>query len=118
LIEQGKVLFKQKGCGACHAVKGYSGGAPDKPNLTNFGLRNSLAAGVLDMPADNSDVRKANLARWLHNPQEVKPTNRMPALWTKDDPKADEEIAAIAAYLLSLGVDNEVQANVGGNYGN
>ncbi|MCA9837942.1 MAG: cytochrome c oxidase subunit II [Trueperaceae bacterium] len=117
-IEQGKLLFKQKGCGACHAIKGYSGGAPDKPNLTNFGLRNSLAAGVLEMPADDLELKKEHLMRWLRDPQEVKPTNRMPTLWAQDDPKADEEIAAIAAYLLSLGNEAETQASVGGNYGN
>ena len=117
-VEQGKVLFKQKGCAACHAVKGYAGGAPDKPDLTNFGLRHSLAAGVLDMPEDDPELKKEHMIRWLRDPQEVKPTNRMPTLWAQDDPNAEEEIAAIAAYLLSLGVENEVQANVGGNYGN
>ena len=117
-VEQGKQLFKSKGCGACHAIKGYTGGAPDKPNLTNFGLRHSLAAGVLDMPMDEPEVRQANMERWLRDPQEVKPTNYMPTLWSEDDPNADEEIAAISAYLLNLGVPEEVEASLGGSYGN
>lgn len=128
LVTTGEGLFKTKGCGACHAVKGYSGGAIDKPDLTNFGLRHSLAAGVLDMPfegADAADVRRANLIRWLRNPQEVKPGNYMPTLWSEDDPLRDEQIAAITEYLLSLGVTGETvpQANnpstlIGGTNGN
>ncbi len=111
LVAQGELLFKQKGCAACHAIKGYAGGAPDKPNLTNFGLRTSLAAGLLDNTPEN-------LARWLRDPQEVKPTNRMPTLWTADNPNREAEIEALVAYLLSLGVDEEVEASLGESYGN
>ncbi len=111
LVAQGELLFKQKGCAACHAIKGYAGGAPDKPNLTNFGLRTSLAAGLLDNTPEN-------LARWLRDPQEVKPTNRMPTLWTADNPDREAEIEALVAYLLSLGVDKEVEASLGESYGN
>ncbi len=111
LVEQGKALFKQKGCAACHAVGGYSVGQPDKPNLTNFGLHTSIAAGVLDMSQEN-------LEAWLKDPQAVKPTNRMPTLWAADDPNRDAEVTAIATFLRSLGVENTPQAMIGGDYGN
>jgi cytochrome c oxidase subunit II len=111
LVEQGKLLFKQKGCAACHAVGGYSIGQVDKPNLTHFGLRTSVAAGVLDMSQEN-------LEAWLKDPQEVKPTNRMPTLWSKDDPNRDAEVTAIATFLRSLGVENAPQAMIGGDNGN
>ncbi len=111
LVEQGKLLFKQKGCAACHAVGGYSVGQIDKPNLTNFGLRTSVAAGVLDMSQEN-------LEAWLRDPQAVKPTNRMPTLWTADDPNRDAEVTAIATYLRSLGVETSPQAMIGGDHGN
>lgn len=111
LVAQGQLLFKQKGCAACHAVGGYSVGQPDKPNLTNYGLHTSIAAGVLDMSQEN-------LEAWLRDPQAVKPTNRMPTLWAKDDPNRDAEVTAIATYLRSLGVENAPQAMLGGNYGN
>lgn len=110
LVEAGQVLFKQKGCASCHAVRGYSGGAPDKPNLTNLGLRTSLAAGVMDNTPEN-------LALWLANPQAIKPGNYMPTLWSPDDPKRDEEITALVAYLESLGTQQAPQAQVGGVYG-
>jgi cytochrome c oxidase subunit 2 len=112
LAAQGATLFKQKGCAACHAIRGVSSGAPDKPNLTNFGLRTTVAAGVLDNTPEN-------LARWLRDPQEVKPTNRMPTLWSADDPNRDSEIEAIVAYLESLGRESAPQAQAqGGAYGN
>jgi cytochrome c oxidase subunit II len=111
LVDAGKVLFKQKGCAACHAVGGYSVGQIDKPNLTNFGLRTSIAAGV-------SDMSQENLEAWLKDPQAVKPTNRMPTLWSSDDPNRDTEVTALATYLRSLGVQNAPQAMIGGSHGN
>ena len=124
LVTQGEALFKTKGCAACHAVQGYAGGAVDKPNLTNFGLRHSLAAGVLDMPHDDAEKRRENLKRWLRDPQDVKPGNYMPTLWSFNTSELAEqseaEIAAVTEYLLSLGVESasEPQASLGGNHGN
>ena len=104
-IQQGHQLFATKGCTNCHAIRGYRDapiGTPDFPNLTNFGLRTALAAGVVE---NNQE----NLEAWLRDPQSIKPGNYMPNLWRADDPNADEEIAAIAAYLLSLGRDDAAQ---------
>ncbi len=98
-IELGKALFKTKGCGACHAIGGYSVGQTDKPNLTNYGLRTSVAAAVLDMSEDN-------LARWIAHPDEVKPGNYMPNLWANDNPAIETEPRLIAKYLMSLGREN------------
>lgn len=112
-VQQGAQLFRNKGCASCHAVEGQFGGAPDKPNLTNFGKRHWIAAGVLENTPEN-------LARWLRNPQDVKPGNYMPTLWSADDPNRESEIEAIIAYLYSLGAAPEgtPQAELGGNYGN
>jgi cytochrome c oxidase subunit 2 len=107
-IEQGRQLFATKGCTTCHVMDNYRAdyatGDPAFPNLTNFGLRTSLAAGVLDNTP-------ANIQRWLEDPQSVKPGNYMPTLWSADDPKRDEETAAIAAYLYNLGKTDSTQAN-------
>lgn len=113
LITKGQQLFKEKGCAACHAIQGYAVGQESKPNLTNFGLRYSLAAGVLDNTPEN-------LAKWLRDPQAVKPGNYMPTLWAEDDPNREEEIEALVAYLLSLGNEQEqtAQVSVGGANGN
>jgi cytochrome c oxidase subunit 2 len=99
LVERGRTLFARKGCIGCHTIEGYAGypiGSPDFPNLTNFGLRNTVGAGVLENTPEN-------LARWIRDPQSVKPGNYMPTLWQEGDPNAVEESRAIAAFLLSLG---------------
>ena len=92
---EGEALFKTKGCANCHAVSGYAMGQ-GAPDLTNFGMRHTLAAGVLDNTPEN-------LAAWLADPQAIKPGNYMPTLWAVDDPERDTQIAAIVAYLESLG---------------
>ncbi len=103
-LAAGQALFKTKGCANCHAVQGYAYGEK-APNLTNLGIRTSLAAGVLENTPKN-------LTHWLQNPQAVKPGNYMPTLWAADDPNRDEEIAALVAYLESLGKSSELTASV------
>ena len=115
-VERGRQLYATKGCTNCHTIDGYRAdmrvGTPDFPNLTNFGLRTTLAAGVVPNTQEN-------LETWLRDPQEIKPGNYMPQLWSENDPNADEEIAAVAAYLLSLGTepDAQAQAALGGTHG-
>ncbi len=110
-VQRGRDLFATKGCSTCHTIQDYRGevpvGSSDFPNLTNFGLRTSLAAGVVDNTQEN-------LETWLRDPQIFKPGNYMPKVWREDDPDADEEIAAVAAYLLSLGSDAEELAFASG----
>lgn len=107
-VEQGRQLFATKGCTTCHVMDnyraGYQTGDPDFPNLTNFGLRTSIASGLLPNTPEN-------VAAWLRDPQKIKPANRMPTLWEADDPKRDDETAAIAAYLDSLGKTDATQAS-------
>lgn len=115
-IAQGRQLVASKGCIGCHAIENYaegtSVGQAGFPDLTNFGLRNTVGAAI--MPATHE-----NVAAWLADPQVSKPGNRMPTLWEADDPKRDDETAAIAAYLLSLGAPEDEQpqarAATGGN---
>ncbi|MDA0700108.1 MAG: cytochrome c oxidase subunit II [bacterium] len=100
LVDRGRQLVAQKGCVACHVIDGYSAGAtvgnPAFPSLTNFGLRTTVGAALLDNTPEN-------LAAWLRDPQALKPGNRMPTLWTATDPNRNDEIDAVVAYLLSLG---------------
>ncbi|MEX2534294.1 MAG: cytochrome c oxidase subunit II [Trueperaceae bacterium] len=110
LIQQGRALYAQKGCIGCHTNDNYALGlgSPDFPSLTNFGMRNTVGAGVLDNTHEN-------LTTWIRDPQSVKPGNYMPTLWQADDPDALEEAGAIAAYLLSLGTEGQqTQANARG----
>ena len=55
--------------------------------MTHLGSRETLAAGVLTNTPDN-------LAKWLKNPQAVKPGSHMPNFNL-----SDSEIQALVAYL-------------------
>ncbi len=110
LVQQGRTLLAQKGCIGCHAVDNYAEGVSygqDRyPDLTNFGQRLTVGAGVLDATLEN-------VTRWIMDPQSVKPGNYMPTLWAEDDPNREEEARAIAAYLLSLGAEPGQVADAG-----
>jgi cytochrome c oxidase subunit 2 len=91
----GKQLVTKGACAGCHTLR--YGAAKDSttmgrtgPNLTHFGRRRYLAAGILENNAEN-------LTRWLKDPPAVKPGSKMPNLNLKD-----EEIRYIVAYLQTL----------------
>jgi cytochrome c oxidase subunit 2 len=86
----GAQLFLQRGCLACHTISGTPAQGTVGPNLTHVGSRQTLAAGVLANTPDN-------LARWLRDPQAVKPASLMPNLALDD-----ASIGALVAYLHGL----------------
>jgi cytochrome c oxidase subunit 2 len=77
-------------CGACHAVRGTDAGGNLGPDLSHLMTRTTLAAGTL--PNDPAD-----LARWISDPQGVKPGSLMqkPEIGTS-------ELNDIQAYLATL----------------
>lgn len=92
LIDQGSQVILKQACAGCHVIRGLPNYQVGKvgPDLTHFGGRAYLAAGTLPNTPEN-------LARWLRNPQEVKPGNKMPNL------NLDEiTIRQLVAYLESL----------------
>src|SRR5262245_12520704 len=89
LAQQGKALFAQSTCVGCHTITGVSAGQIG-PNLTHFGSRKSLAANLVANTPDN-------VAKWIENPDHLKPGARMPNLGM-----TGEQAKALAAYLLSL----------------
>lgn len=109
LIQRGHQLVAAKGCVGCHTIDGYmpgvTFGSPRYPNLTNYGLRTTIAAAIRENTPEN-------LAAWLSDPQALKPGNRMPTLWQDNDPNRDAEIEAIVAYLLSLGTHAPTQGGL------
>lgn len=60
-------------CGACHTARGTGAGGILGPDLTHFGARSTLAAGMLANTPDN-------LSRWIADPQAVKPGVLMPVV--------------------------------------
>ena len=88
--QRGYQLVSTGQCIACHTIQGTPLQGKVGPNLTNFGLRTTMGAGMYENT-------KENVVRWLKNPQEAKPGNKMPNLGL-----SDEDASAIADYLESL----------------
>lgn len=86
---EGLQAFLAGGCVACHTIQGVSPGVVG-PDLTHFGSRKTLAAGLLPNTPDH-------LARWLANPPAVKAGALMPKLQL-----TDAQLTALVAYLGSL----------------
>lgn len=119
LADQGRQVFANQ-CTTCHGIIGVNLKDrntldPQKncdaldakcligPNLTHFGSRNLIAGGVLDNNADKCTstdpqvlLQQCNLAKWLKDPQGIKPGNDMAVNLT------DADIVKLVAYLESL----------------
>jgi cytochrome c oxidase subunit II len=87
---EGRNLFVETGCGACHTVRGTTVGVIG-PDLTHVGSRHSLAAATLPNSAEA-------FARWIVEGQHIKPENLMPPYGIFTEP----ELASLAAYLAQL----------------
>ncbi len=87
----GARLFASYGCSGCHSVRGIGPVAKIGPDLTHFGSRATLAAGILPMT-------HANVARFVRDPGKTKPGVRMPAFPQMSAAEADQ----IASYLQGL----------------
>jgi cytochrome c oxidase subunit 2 len=88
--QRGRDVFLRGTCPQCHTVRGTLAGAGFGPDLTHVGSRARIGAGTLPNTLDN-------LKRWVRNPQDFKPGNKMPA-----HDLNDEELQALATYLESL----------------
>ncbi len=90
LATQGAREFITAGCGGCHAIQGTDARGVLGPDLTHVSSRRLLAAGSIP------DTR-ASLARWLADPQRIKPGNLMPDLGL-----SGAQVQALVAYLAGL----------------
>jgi cytochrome c oxidase subunit II len=90
LAQQGREVFESAQCVYCHTVDGLSPEVDLGPDLTHFGSRRTIAAGMVPNDPDN-------LADWILDPQAIKPGNHMPPT-----DLAAEDLDALIAYLESL----------------
>jgi cytochrome c oxidase subunit 2 len=102
LIVEGRRLFQQKTCIACHTIRGHEGVGIIGPDLTHVGARTTIAAGSLE----NTPRRMHD---WIATPNHFKPGNKMyNGGYTETSTGrrlinlTDPEINAIVAYLQSL----------------
>ncbi|WP_271898707.1 cytochrome c oxidase subunit II [Candidatus Phyllobacterium onerii] len=89
-LQVGLNVFLTRGCALCHTIRGTSAGGRVAPDLTHIASRHTLAAGALDMKPDQ-------LARWISDPQAIKPGSKMP--WIDLNP---DEMRAVTSYVGSL----------------
>ena len=95
-VALGKKLVTQGACAACHTIRGTPMVGRQGPNLTHFGRRRTLAAGVMDNNA-------ANLADWVRNSVAVKPGSKMPPQGRDaGGTLTEDQIQYVVAYLQSL----------------
>ena len=85
----GRAIYARSACVGCHTIRGVSAGVI-APDLTHFGSRKTLAAGMFPNTLEH-------LTAWLLDPPRVKPGVKMPALGLTEG-----EARALATYLLSL----------------
>jgi cytochrome c oxidase subunit 2 len=77
------------------------------PNLTLFGCRSTIGAGILANTPEN-------LAKWLHDPGAVKPGNYM-STQVQPGTLTDDKINTLVAYLESLTPEGGCQPITGQN---
>ena len=94
ITDRGLEVFLKNSCVSCHTVR-FADGSETKggvgPNLTHFGSRETIGAGVLANTPEN-------LADWIHNADSVKPHVLMPAYASM----TKEDLDALVAYLEGL----------------
>jgi cytochrome c oxidase subunit 2 len=100
-----EVFLKKYGCIGCHAVSGTNAQGITGPNLTYYGDRSTIAAGVLP-------YSRENLALWLRNPNGVKPGNLMGAA-VREGTITEQDVADLVAYLDSMKTNVVVPPLVG-----
>src|SRR5690606_25158203 len=88
--ERGRQIFETRACFACHTIEGTRAAGKVGPNLTDFGVRHTIGAGMMENTPEN-------LARWISDPQGVKPGSGMPRVAL-----SDSELADVVTFLLSL----------------
>jgi cytochrome c oxidase subunit II len=92
----GAQIFANAPCAICHTVRGLSGfsgqytGDFKGPDLTHFGSRSTIAGSILENTPEN-------LAKWIQDPDKVKPGANMPTLGLKG-----KDLNDLVAYLESL----------------
>jgi cytochrome c oxidase subunit 2 len=89
LLVQGRRVFLEGGCAACHSIRGLSKSQVG-PDLTHLGSRRTLGAGTVRHTL-------GTLSGWIADPQPIKPRSLMPPSYLPP-----EDLHALATYLRSL----------------
>ncbi|MGB6777699.1 MAG: cytochrome c oxidase subunit II [Planococcus citreus] len=98
VAQEGQQIFEQS-CIACHATNAAGAATGVGPNLATFGDRTTIA-GFMEHDEET-------LKNWIADPQQYKPGNLMPnpEEINNGEPFSDQELDALAAYLMGLKVE-------------
>lgn len=120
LFMQGKTSTGALSCAACHRVQGTPAAGAAGPDLSFFGTRRTLGAGMWEaMTAEHWEAAdaKVRLHEWIKHSPLVKPGSLMPTYdgseyrvngkIQKGGVLTDAEIDDVAAYLRSLKLPEE-----------
>jgi cytochrome c oxidase subunit 2 len=86
----GPRVFRERGCVACHTIRGTEAAGTIGPDLTHIGSRTTIAAGMLDNTP-------AEMKRWISDPQGVKIGNKMVVARP-----SDQDLDILVNYLQGL----------------
>lgn len=89
--EHGRFLFEEHSCAKCH-----------KPDVANPMSQRLVERAGPNLSKVGARVNPAWLKAWLENPKKLRPATKMPSLFDASD-AGREEIAAVTAYLSTLG---------------
>jgi len=88
--DRGKRVFMSGPCAVCHTIRGTEALASVGPDLTGLALRKAIAGGSVPNTREQ-------LAKWIQNPESLKPGTKMPA--TALSP---QDLAFLLTYLATL----------------
>lgn len=88
--KQGRDTFLSLSCVNCHTIRGTVANGTFGPDLTHLMSRKTIASGIVEN-------NPAELRRWIHDPQTVKPGCLMPAFSL-----TDKELDLVVDYLKTL----------------
>ena len=101
-----QLFFGTAGCVACHTIAGTVAQSKLGPDLTRYGARLTMGAGVLDNNHENT-------ANWIYDIRSIKPIAEGPLFMPSfgELPSTDirrlsrNDASAIAAYLLGMDIE-------------
>ena len=108
--DEGRKLFIEKGCMACHSHEGTEKVKVEGKDTTvigeaNFGPNLSRIAAKLGKEGGNEETKRRWLVQWILDPNVHNPRTRMPVTFLKPQDASD-----IAAWLLSQSVEFKMDA--------
>lgn len=89
-VAAGRAVFLRNACINCHTVKGTVANGRFGPDLTHLMSRDTIGAGTLPNT-------RANLEKWIRDPDAYKPGSLMPAMKL-----SDQDMDQLVSYLVTL----------------